>query len=137
MSAWQIGRVMSVESRAKMSAAKKGKVPTKAIEASAKANKGRPKSAEQRAKQAAAVRGRHFPKRSIALLRALIAGGHPSSSGVRGVRETRSGRVEARLRANGKCIQIGTFATREEAEARYVEAVEARISELEFQIAHD
>lgn len=124
------GRIVSEATKQKQSAQRKGRVlGPEWCQHLSDARRKRPMSLESIAKQAASVRGRNFPKRSIALLKSPRKDVINSTSGVRGV-IPEGKRWTARIGINGKRVHIGVFDTKEEAAAAYATAVEKRISEL-------
>jgi hypothetical protein len=128
-------RVITAETRLRQSIAHSGKKLSDAHrKALSEARKGKPKSVEQRKKQADSVRGRKFPRRSIALLESLICGGSPNPSGFRGVIQEGASTWTARLGINGRRVHLGTFSSPELAHAAYIAAVKIRIEELRAMI---
>lgn len=125
------GRTYSTETRRLMSIAKKGKpLSAEHCKNLGKAQTGRVKSASECANIAAAHLGNKYPRRSIALLKGILAGGAPNTSGYRGV-IPEGRRWTARLGINGKRVHLGVFDTCELASAAYIKVVQERIAELQ------
>ncbi len=124
------GRVASLETRERQSASRRGKRPTpETLAKQAASRTGRKHSAAWRTAIADGHRGRHFPARSIALLKSSLMSSTGTASGSRGI--TAEGRRwTARIGINGVRVHLGVFDTIEEASAAYRAAVRRRIDEL-------
>jgi group I intron endonuclease len=125
------GRNPSAATRELMGAAKRG-IPLPAAHRAklSAARAGIILSESHKANIAAGHRGNTYPARSVALLKLPYAGGHPSTTGYRGV-IPEGRRWTARIGINGRRVHLGVFDTPEEAHAAYERAVAARIAELE------
>lgn len=125
------GRIVSAETRAKQSAARKGrKLPPEWCAALSASRRGLHRSAETKAKISAAHKGKKLPHTGLSLMKRYLAecdGSRPS----RGIIQYSPNVWVARTTIKGERFVIGRFASPTAAQEAYAKYITVRIAELQ------